>query len=250
MKFAIKRNKYQYLSLLFLLLLLLIWQVLSTFSIIPPFLFPSPSSIIKAIIQDAPLIFYHAKLTLLECFLGILLSILLSFATALLMFYFPAIDKMLSPILVITQTIPTIAIAPILVLWCGYGILSKILLIIINCFFPLTINILTGFKSVDSDYTGLLKSYGANRWQLFYILTLPASLPYTFSGLKIALSYSVISAVVAEWLGGNRGLGVYMIRVKKSYSFDKMFAVIVIIAILSVLLIKITEKVEKVLIKK
>jgi len=138
--------------------------------------------------------------------------------------------------LIITQTIPTVAIAPLLVLWLGYGILPKISLIIITSFFPITIGLLDGFKSADPDALNLLKAMGATRMQRFVHIKLPSSISNFFSGLRISVSYSIIGAVVAEWLGGFSGLGVYMTRVRKSYSFDKMFAVIFFISIISLLL--------------
>ena len=131
--------------------------------------------------------------------------------------------------MIITQTIPTIAIAPILVLWMGFGMAPKITLVVITTFFPITIGLLDGYKSVDPDAIRLMKAMGASRAQIFRHVKFPGALPQFFSGLKISASYAVVGAVVSEWLGGFNGLGVYMTRVKKAYSFDKMFAVIIFI---------------------
>jgi ABC-type nitrate/sulfonate/bicarbonate transport system permease component len=149
---------------------------------------------------------------------------------------FPVAYKSFYPILVLTQTVPTVAIAPLLVLWMGYGLLPKIALIVVTTFFPIAIGLLDGFRSVDNDALNLLKAMGANQAQCFMHIKFPSALNQFFAGLKISVSYSVVGAVVSEWLGGFNGLGVYMTRVRKSYSFDKMFAVIFFISLISLLL--------------
>jgi len=144
--------------------------------------------------------------------------------------------KSIYPVLIITQAVPTVAIAPLLVLWLGYGILPKITLIVITSFFPITIGLLDGFRAADKDALNLLRAMGASKFQSFLHIKLPGAIPHFFSSLRISVSYSIIGAVVAEWLGGFSGLGVYMTRVRKSYSYDKMFAVIFFISFISLLL--------------
>lgn len=197
---------------------------------------PSPKEVVKAFIGDFPLLMVHARTTLAEAFLGLFSGIALGFLVAVVMDRFEIAYKAIYPVLVITQTIPTVAIAPLLVLWLGYGILPKITLIIITSFFPITIGLLDGFRNVDKDALNLLKAMGATKFQSFVHIKLPGSIPHFFSGLRISVSYSIIGAVVAEWLGGFSGLGVYMTRVRKSYSYDKMFAVIFFISFISLLL--------------
>lgn len=172
----------------------------------------------------------------MEAFWGLSFGILLGLFIAVIMDRYQIAYKAIYPVLVITQTVPTVAIAPLLVLWLGYGILPKITLIIITSFFPITIGLLDGFRSADIDALNLMKAMGANRMQRFIHIKLPSSMSHFFAGLRISVSYSVVGAVVSEWLGGFNGLGVYMIRVRKSYSFDKMFAVIFFISIISLLL--------------
>ena len=217
-------------------IILAVWQILSGAGIVPKFMLPSPADVIKAFFEDFNLLMYHAKTTLVEAFLGLSLGILLGFIVAVIMDRFEIAYKAIYPVLIITQTIPTVAIAPLLVLWLGYGILPKISLIIITSFFPIAIGLLDGFKSADVDALNLLKAMGATRKQRFVHIKLPSSISNFFSGLRISVSYSIIGAVVAEWLGGFSGLGVYMTRVRKSYSFDKMFAVIFFISTISLLL--------------
>ena len=189
-----------------------------------------------AFINDFSLLMQHAKTTLAEAFFGLFIGTAFGFVIAVIMDRFPIAYKSIYPILVITQTVPTVAIAPLLVLWLGYGILPKITLIVITTFFPIVIGLLDGFHSADSDALSLLKAMGANRAQCFMHIKLPSSLSHFFAGLRISVSYSVVGAVVSEWLGGFTGLGVYMTRVRKSYSFDKMFAVIFFISLISLLL--------------
>lgn len=197
---------------------------------------PSPRDVVWAFIEDFNLLMHHAKTTLLEALLGLSFGILLGFVIAVIMDNSKTAYKAIYPVMILTQTVPTVAIAPLLVLWLGYGVLPKITLIVITSFFPIAINLLNGFRSSDKDALNLLKAMGASPSQRFVHIKLPSSMSHFFAGLRISVSYSIIGAVVAEWLGGFSGLGVYMTRVRKSYSFDKMFAVIFFISAISLLL--------------
>jgi ABC-type nitrate/sulfonate/bicarbonate transport system permease component len=225
--------------------IILIWQLLSMSGIIPGYMLPSPMRVIMAFAADFSLLMNHLRHTLLEAMAGLALSVAAAFALAVGMDANRFIRQSLNPLLLLTQTIPTIAIAPLLILWMGYGSAPKITLVFIVCFFPMTIGLLGAFARADADAIKLLQSMGASRRQIYQYIKLPQALPAFFSGLKIAGSYSIIGAVISEWLGGNAGLGVYMIRVRRSYSFDKMFAVIFLTSVLSILLIKLIAIVEK-----
>ena len=181
-----------------------------------------------------------------ETLYGLLIGIAIAFVIASLMDRFTIINKALYPVLVVTQTIPTIAIAPLLVLWMGFGMAPKITLVVITTFFPIAIELLNGFQSVDEDAINLMRSMGARRLQIFRIIKLPNATASFFSGLRISAAYAVVGAVVSEWLGGFEGLGVYMTRVKKAYAFDKMFAVIVFISAISLVLMGIVVLLEKI----
>ena len=195
---------------------------------------PSPVQVVKALFTDLPTILRHAVVTLQEAFYGLCIGVVLAFVMATLMDHFRILNKALYPIMIITQTIPTIAIAPLLVLWMGFYMAPKITLVVITTFFPITVGLLDGYKSKDS--IDLMRAMGASKVQIFFHVKLPAALPQFFSGLKISASYAVVGAVISEWLGGFEGLGVYMTRVSKAYAFDKMFAVIIFIVIISLLL--------------
>ncbi|MDO5096186.1 MAG: ABC transporter permease [Peptostreptococcaceae bacterium] len=229
----------------FIAALVAIWGLVSHLEIVPKFMLPAPSNVLSALISEAPLLWEHSKTTLAEAFIGLALSIFFALLLAIVMEEFVKVRKTLYPVLIITQTIPTIAIAPLLVLWLGYGMLPKIALIFITCFFPLVISILSGFAGVDEDAVRLFTSMGASRWQMLLWVKLPSAVESFFAGLKVSASYSIVGAVIAEWLGGNDGLGVYMTRVRKSFSFDKMFAVIIVITVISLLLLYLVDLIQK-----
>ena len=225
--------------------ILMLWELASASGLMPAYMLPSPTDVVKAMVNDAPLLAEHAKTTLVEGFLGLTASVILSFVTAALMDRYLFLEKAVYPLLVVTQTIPTVAIAPLLVLWLGYDIAPKVALVIITCFFPLTISLLTGFANADRDAIRLMKAMGATHWQIFWHIKLKSSMTQFFSGLRVATSYAIVGAVISEWLGGLSGLGVYMTRVKKSYAFDKMFAVIFLISFISLILMKLVNLAER-----
>ncbi len=220
-----------------ILAVLLIWELISVTGLVPKYMLPTPLQVGKAFVTDFPLLMSHAKVTLTETVIGLMSGIVLGFVAAALMDAFVPVRKGLYPLLVISQTVPTVAIAPLLILWFSYGMAPKIVLVILASFFPIAVGLLDGFQSVDEDMIRLMRAMKANRWQIFWHVKFPYALGEFFSGLKIAVSYSVVGAVVSEWLGGFYGLGVYMTRVKKSYDYDKMFAVIFLVSAISLLMI-------------
>lgn len=187
----------------------------------------------------------HSFVTLTEAFLGLGLGILLGFVMSVLMDQFEGLYQAFYPLIVLTQTVPTVAIAPLLVLWFGYEMTPKVILIVITTFFPIAIGLLNGFRSADTDSIHLLRAMGAGRWQIFRYIKLPGAMSQFFAGLRISASYAVVGAVISEWLGGFSGLGVYMTRVKQAFAFDKMFAVIFLISIISLLLMKGVDALQK-----
>ena len=222
-------------------LTLLLWWGLSVSGLIPEYMLPSPVDVIRAFISDFPNLMIHARVSVEEALIGLVTGTMLAFLLACAMDRFLNLEKAILPLLVVTQTIPTIAIAPLLVLWMGFGLAPKITLVIITTFFPIAVGLLDGFKSADPDAISLLRSMGAGRRQIFRHVKFPAALPYFFSGLRISASYAVVGAVISEWLGGFEGLGVYMTRVRKAYAFDKMFAVIILVVIVSLLLMRLVN---------
>ena len=221
------------------------WQIICMLELVDSFMLPSPVQVVQAFITEFPALMEHSVITLSEAFIGLLLGILLGFLMAVLMDQYEPLYKACYPLIVLTQTIPTVAIAPLLVLWFGYEMAPKIILIVITTFFPITVGLLNGFRSVDTDSIHLLRAMGAGRWQIFRYIKLPGAMSQFFAGLRISASYAVVGAVISEWLGGFGGLGVYMTRVKKAFSFDKMFAVIFLISVISLLLMKGVDLLQK-----
>lgn len=225
--------------------ILLIWQIASGTGLVPKFMLPSPVDVVRAFIEEFPLLMSNLKVTLMEAFLGLALGVLIGFVMAVVMDRFEAVYRAFYPLIVITQTVPTVAIAPLLVLWFGYEMTPKVILIVIVTFFPVTVGLLDGFRSADKDTMNLMRAMGATKFQIFRYIKLPGSLSYFFASLRISASYAVVGAVISEWLGGFEGLGVYMTRVKKAFAFDKMFAVIFLISAISLILMKLVELLQK-----
>ena len=228
-----------------LVVIIVIWQVAASAGLVPGYMLPSPVEVVQALITDFPLLMEHAKVTLAEAFLGLFCGVVLGFVMAVIMDRFDRLYQALYPLIVVTQTIPTVAIAPLLVLWFGYEMLPKVILIVIVTFFPVTVGLLNGFRSADRDMINLLRSMGAGRVQIFRYIKLPGAMGQFISSLTISASYSVVGAVISEWLGGFNGLGVYMTRVKKAFAFDKMFAVILLISVISLVLMKLVDLLQK-----
>lgn len=228
-----------------IVLLLAVWQVLSMCGAVPAFMLPSPVDVAAAFVQNLPDLVANSGVTLCEAFIGLSLGIAVAFVLAVVMDAFDVLYKAVYPLLVISQAVPVVAIAPLLVLWFGYGMAPKIVLVFIVCFFPISVALLEGFRSADRDAIDMLRAMGARRMQIFRHIKLPYAIDGLFSGLKISVSYSVVGAVIAEWLGGNSGLGVYMTSVRKAYAFDKMFAVIFVIVIISLVLIWLVSLLQK-----
>jgi len=219
-----------------MVVLLLIWQIICVSGFVESFLLPSPVQVAKAFVADFSVLMQHTRVTLLESIIGLLVGIVFGFIMAVLMDRFQVLYRAFYPLIVLSQTIPTVAIAPLLVLWFGYEMLPKVILIVLTTFFPIAVGLITGFQSSDSDAVNLMRSMGAGRLQIFFYIKIPGSLEHFFSGLKISTTYAVVGAVISEWIGGFDGLGVYMTRVKSAYAFDKMFAVIFLISALSLIL--------------
>lgn len=228
-----------------LVVTVLLWQVIVDVKNVPAYIIPSPTSIVKTLISDFKVIMDNTKVTIYESIVGFVISIILSFVLAVLMDSFKVIRKSLYPILVISQTIPTIAIAPLFIIWFGFGPMPKIIVVIITCFFPIVISLIDGFEKVDRDYINLFRTMKASRLQTFYHLKLPYAMVNLFSGLKIAATYMVMASVIGEWLGGDSGIGVYMVRAKSAYALDKVFAAIIVIVLISIIIIYIIDFISK-----
>lgn len=212
--------------------------------------FPSVKDVWLVMISD----FYQLMLCLQDTFIqamfGLIVGIVISYVLAFLMYRFNFMYHCIHPLIILSQCVPAIAFAPIFAVSFGYGNASKVILVALSCFFPLTISLINGFRDIDVDEINLLRTMRASKWQIFWHVVLPESRTYFFSGLKVSVSYSMVSAVVAEWMGGTSGLGVYMIQAKKSYSLDKLFASVFVVCVVSCALILVVFILEKIKLKK
>jgi len=241
MKNRLKNNAY---PVLFFIVLLLAWEGISRLQLLPPFILPAPVSIIVSLVTDIGYMAKHIGVTVYETAAGFLASVLLAVIVAVLMDALTAVKKTIFPLLVISQTIPIIILAPLFIIWFGYGYFPKIIIVILICFFPISISLQQGLASTDRELIDLLRSMGASRVQIYRFVKIPSAMPDFFSGLKIAATYSIMGATIGEWVGGKDGLGVYMIRAKQSFSTDKVFGAIAVIVVLSIALLKFIEFIE------
>lgn len=236
-------KKYQS-SFILIIILLIFWEIYVRAGLINIRILPPPSHIFQALFSHWNNLFPHVLQTLLETVIGFLIAAILGFVTAILLDISPKIKKTIYPLLIISQTIPIIALAPLLLLWFGFGILPKIIIVVLYCYFPIAIAGADGLFQTKKQFMKLLISMDATYWQGLYLVRLPSSLPSFFSGLKIAATYSVAGAIVGEYVGAYQGLGVYMQQAANSFSVALVFASIFITVLLSFLILKIVMIVE------
>lgn len=220
-----------------LLILILVWELTINMLKIPSYLIPSPSDILIEFKEDWQVLLMHSKVTLIETLLGLGISVLLALFIGTLMDFVTIIKKCLYPLMYVTQMIPTITIAPLLVIWFGFGIKSKVLLVVLTCFFPILVNFADGIDKIDPDFLNMFRLMKSSRLKTFIHLKFPMALGDFFTGLKISSTYAFIAATVAEWLGGTSGLGVYMVRAKSSYALDKVFACTILVVLFSLIFV-------------
>ncbi len=207
-------------------LILATWELVCRGFAIPDFILPRPTQIISVAVSKATLLLPHAGTTALEILSGILLSLAIAVPLSVVMFAHPSVENALAPFLVASQAVPVFAIAPLLVVWLGYGIASKVLMAAIIIFFPITVNLLEGFKSCDKEYRILFQLMGAGFWKTMRLLFWKWALPHFFAGLKVGVSVATIGAVIGEWVGAQQGLGYLMIQANARLRVDLVFAAI------------------------
>lgn len=222
-------------SLVFFLLLLLLWEAVVKCLGVKKYILPAPMKIGQALVQNVNLLWAHSIQTVNETLLGFVLAVITGIILAMLMGIFPIIKRTLYPLVIVSQTIPIVAVAPLLIIWFGYNLLPKVMVVALVCFFPITVSLVEGLEAVDKDMVKLLSAMGASSWQVFKTVQLPGALPSFFSGLKISATYSIMGAIIGEWLGASKGLGVFMIRSMNSFLTARVFAAIVVVSFLSLI---------------
>ncbi len=212
---------------------LLIWEAIVYALKTPEYLMPSPSQVFMALVESFPVLMRHTVVTMMEVVAGFFLALVLSAAISLLMVRFNPIYKLLWPYMVISQTIPLYILAPLFMIWFGFGILPKILIVALVCFFPITVGLVQGLTSTEPELDELLGIMRATPAQILWKIRVPQAIPQFFSGLKIAAAYSVTGAVLSEWAGAQEGLGIFLTRSMKTYKTAALFADVFIIILLS-----------------
>jgi putative hydroxymethylpyrimidine transport system permease protein len=221
------------------------WDVLADALHIEPFLVPAPSEIGQALWEDRDLLADNGWVTLQEVLLGFACAVAAGLGFAVLLHLSETLRRAFYPLLVASQTVPIIVVAPILVVWFGFGIGPKLAIIALICFFPITVNTLDGLRSVDPDAVKMMRTLDASRWQVFRRVEAPSALPYAFSGAKIAVAVAVIGAVFGEWSGATEGLGVVMNTANANLLVARMFAAVVVLAVMAMTLFGLLALLER-----
>jgi putative hydroxymethylpyrimidine transport system permease protein len=233
------------LPLLILLSGLGLWEAAVQIYQVPHYILPAPSAIVVILVQKWASLGHHTFVTLQEMLLGFGLAMTVGITLAVLMFEIPVLERALYPYVIGSQTVPVFAIAPLLVLWLGYGIMSKVLMAAIIVFFPIVLNTLDGLKGADADIVNLLRVMRASRWQLLWKAQLPAALPFILSGAKIGISISTIGAVIGEWVGARAGLGRLMLDANSQLQVSLVFAAILCLTIMGLGLFGLMTLIER-----
>ena len=227
----------------------IVWEFIVKAKEIKEYILPAPSAIFNEFIKSGDLLLLHSLTTIAETILGFILGVLLAVLLSIVMSSFDIIRNTLYPFMILSQTVPIIVLAPLITIWFGIGIASKLVVCVLVVFFPVALSLTEGLNSYDKGLEELLKCMNANKMQIFFKVKLPSALVHFFSGLKLAAAYAVMGAVMSEWTGAQNGLGIFLTRSMKSFKTAAMFADIVIISGFSILLFIFISIIEKKTIK-
>ena len=228
-----------------LLVIVVLWELSVRIGNVPAYMLPAPSVILQEFIDYGHRLLPNAGVTLFEVLTGFTLSVLISIPLAVLIVYSRPIERMIYPLIVSSQTVPMVAVAPLLLTWFGYGMTPKIVIVVLQTFFPIVVNTVMGVNSASREMIYLDKSMGASSWQAFWKFRLPQALPSIFAGLKLATAMSVIGAIVAEFVGANAGLGYVILVAGASFNISRQFAAIILIILIGVVFFAVLEQIEK-----
>lgn len=218
------------------LVMLAIWEIYPKLADVSPTVLPRPSLIVTSLWENRGIAWDHTIQTINETVVGFTFSLVFAVVIATLMDSMGWLRRGLYPMLVASQTVPVIAIAPLMIIWFGFGMLPKVIIVILVTFFPVVVALLDGFASTDEESTRLLKTMGATKLQIFFKLRLPTALPFFFTGLRIAVTYAVTAAIVAEYVGAQMGLGIWMLLAKSAFQTDLVFGAVLITAVVTAVL--------------
>jgi putative hydroxymethylpyrimidine transport system permease protein len=223
-------------SLALLAALVGIWQLVVWAADVPDYLFPAPSAVGAALRDDAGVLGDATAVTAREMILGFLLAVAVGLALAVVLHFSRVLRRALLPLLVVSQTVPTVVLAPILAILLGYGIGPKLVVVAIVCFFPIVVNAVDGLRATDPELVRMMRTLRGTRWSLFRRVELPGALPMIFSGARIAATYAAVGAVFGEWAGSSEGLGFVMLQSQPSLDTARIFAAVLILSLLALAL--------------
>jgi ABC-type nitrate/sulfonate/bicarbonate transport system permease component len=219
-----------------LCLLVLAWELYARLSGIGPTVLPAPSRVIEQGFANRLALWENLLPTLAATLIGFSLSLLVAFVFSVVVDFSPLLKRALFPVFIASQTLPMVAIAPLVVLWFGFGLMPKILLVALVTFFPMLVALSEGYESTEPELTQLLSAMGAGRVRIFRLARLPSALPYFFAGLRISITYAVVGTIFAEYAGAARGLGIYMLNAKNNFRPDLVLAAVLLSALLTLFL--------------
>ncbi len=229
-------------------LLVVVWEVAVAVTGVRPSVLPSPSRVVVEGLERADIIWGHTLSTLQVTLIGFAFSLIVAWIIAIAIDFSGVLRRGLMPILVASQTIPIIAIAPLMIIWFGFGLLPKVLVVALVTFFPIVVGLIEGFNKADRETSNLLRSMGASRWKEFTFVRLPSAMPSFFTALRISITYAVVGAIFAEYVGAQSGLGIFMSTQKNAFRTDLVLAAVAVTAILSITLYLLTFVIERLVI--
>jgi len=233
---------------LVLLAVFLAWWLVAALKLVPAYLIPSPAAVGEVFVANWSQLLQHTAVTTQETVIGFVLAAVIGVATAVLLVYSPTAEKSIYPLILFAQVIPKIAIAPILVVWFGFGMSPKIILAVLIAFFPVVVSAVAGLRSVDPELLELSATMGASRWKTFRKVRFPTALPQLMSGLKVAVTLAVTGAVVGEFVGADQGLGFMLLLASGNLNAPLLFAVLILMSAIGIVLFVLVELLERLVI--
>ncbi|WP_425053584.1 ABC transporter permease [Psychromarinibacter sp. S121] len=224
-------------ALLFAALLLTAWEIYCATADVSPLVLPPPSGVLRALVVQRHQILHHAGSTILVAALGFSLSVFFACTASVALHFAPWLRRGAMPLLVASQTVPLVALAPLMILWFGFGLLPKVLLVILVTFFPILVSLLSGYARAPGAFVDLLSSMGAGRWQVYRRVTMPSARPAFFAGLRISATYAIVATIFAEYAGARAGIGIFILTAKNNFRADLVLAGVVVSAVLTLALL-------------
>jgi NitT/TauT family transport system permease protein len=223
---------------LLLILMVLIWKLVIAVFDVSEFVLPQPEKVLAGIgdLVQTDGFWNHVRITLTETIVGFLIALVLGVGMGSLLGHSPTLERALRPAIVASQVVPKVALVPLFIIWFGFGMTSKIVIVTLLAFFPIMLNVMLGVRSVDRGHRDVMRGLGASRWATFKSLELPSTLPYIFAGAEVAIVFAVIGAIVGEYLGGSEGLGHLVVSSLNALDAPQLFAVIILLALMGSLL--------------